>query len=96
VQRRLNRTGLLIRAGPAVGLMGTLIPLAPGLAGGRVVSRIGLGRHDRIADNAGDPFASEQWAEGRGKGTPVGAPPTGSPTGRVVIVSPGGSARSAP
>ncbi len=32
VQRRLDRTRILVRAGPAVGLMGTLIPLAPGLA----------------------------------------------------------------
>jgi biopolymer transport protein ExbB/TolQ len=32
VQRRLDRTRVLVRAGPAVGLMGTLIPLAPGLA----------------------------------------------------------------
>jgi biopolymer transport protein ExbB/TolQ len=32
VQRRLDRTRLLVRAGPAIGLMGTLIPLAPGLA----------------------------------------------------------------
>lgn len=32
VQRRLDRTRLLVRAGPALGLMGTLIPLAPGLA----------------------------------------------------------------
>jgi biopolymer transport protein ExbB/TolQ len=31
-QRRLDRTRLLVRAGPALGLMGTLIPLAPGLA----------------------------------------------------------------
>jgi biopolymer transport protein ExbB/TolQ len=31
-QRRLDRTRLLVRAGPAIGLMGTLIPLAPGLA----------------------------------------------------------------
>ncbi|MBN1529177.1 MAG: MotA/TolQ/ExbB proton channel family protein [Thermoleophilaceae bacterium] len=31
VQRRLDRTRMLVRAGPAVGLMGTLIPLAPGL-----------------------------------------------------------------
>ncbi len=30
-QRRLDRTRLLVRAGPAIGLMGTLIPLAPGL-----------------------------------------------------------------
>ena len=32
VQRRLDRTRVLVRAGPAIGLMGTLIPLAPGLA----------------------------------------------------------------
>jgi biopolymer transport protein ExbB/TolQ len=32
IQRRLDRTRVLVRAGPAVGLMGTLIPLAPGLA----------------------------------------------------------------
>lgn len=32
VQRRLDRTRMMVRAGPAVGLMGTLIPLAPGLA----------------------------------------------------------------
>lgn len=32
VQRCLDRTRILIRAGPALGLMGTLIPLAPGLA----------------------------------------------------------------
>jgi biopolymer transport protein ExbB/TolQ len=31
IQRRLDRTRILVRAGPAVGLMGTLIPLAPGL-----------------------------------------------------------------
>ena len=31
VHRRLDRTRLLVRAGPALGLMGTLIPLAPGL-----------------------------------------------------------------
>jgi biopolymer transport protein ExbB/TolQ len=31
-QRRLDRTRMLVRAGPAIGLMGTLIPLAPGLA----------------------------------------------------------------
>lgn len=31
VERRLDRTRMLVRAGPAVGLMGTLIPLAPGL-----------------------------------------------------------------
>jgi biopolymer transport protein ExbB/TolQ len=32
VQRRMERTRVLVRAGPALGLMGTLIPLAPGLA----------------------------------------------------------------
>jgi biopolymer transport protein ExbB/TolQ len=32
IQRRLDRTRVLVRAGPAIGLMGTLIPLAPGLA----------------------------------------------------------------
>jgi biopolymer transport protein ExbB/TolQ len=32
VQRTLERTRVLVRAGPALGLMGTLIPLAPGLA----------------------------------------------------------------
>jgi biopolymer transport protein ExbB/TolQ len=31
VQRRLGRGKILVRAGPALGLMGTLIPLAPGL-----------------------------------------------------------------
>jgi biopolymer transport protein ExbB/TolQ len=30
---RLERTRLLVRAGPALGLMGTLIPLSPALAG---------------------------------------------------------------
>jgi biopolymer transport protein ExbB/TolQ len=32
-QRRLSGTRLLVRAGPALGLMGTLIPLAPALDG---------------------------------------------------------------
>jgi biopolymer transport protein ExbB/TolQ len=32
-QRRLARTRLLVRAGPALGLMGTLIPLSPALSG---------------------------------------------------------------
>jgi biopolymer transport protein ExbB/TolQ len=31
--RRLERTRLLVRAGPALGLMGTLIPLSPALTG---------------------------------------------------------------
>jgi biopolymer transport protein ExbB/TolQ len=32
-ERRLERTRLLVRAGPALGLMGTLIPLSPALTG---------------------------------------------------------------
>jgi biopolymer transport protein ExbB/TolQ len=32
-QRRLSRTRLLVRTGPALGLMGTLIPLSPALEG---------------------------------------------------------------
>jgi biopolymer transport protein ExbB/TolQ len=32
-QRRLSRTRLLVRSGPALGLMGTLIPLSPALEG---------------------------------------------------------------
>ena len=32
-QRRLGRTRLLVRLGPALGLMGTLIPLSPALQG---------------------------------------------------------------
>lgn len=31
VERQLDRTRILVRAAPAIGLMGTLIPLAPGL-----------------------------------------------------------------
>jgi biopolymer transport protein ExbB/TolQ len=31
--RRLERTRMLVRAGPALGLMGTLIPLSPALTG---------------------------------------------------------------
>jgi biopolymer transport protein ExbB/TolQ len=40
-QRRLGRTRLLVRLGPALGLMGTLIPLSPaleGLASGNVTA----------------------------------------------------------
>src|SRR5262249_52757703 len=44
-QRRLDRTRLLVRAGPAIGLMGTLIPLAPGLAA------LGQGDVAQLADN---------------------------------------------
>ncbi|HET6998584.1 MAG TPA: MotA/TolQ/ExbB proton channel family protein [Solirubrobacterales bacterium] len=52
VQRRLDRTRLLVRVGPAVGLMGTLIPLAPGLAA--------LGRGDvaLLAENLRDAFGA--------------------------------------
>ena len=52
VQRRLDRTRLLVRAGPALGLMGTLIPLAPGLAA--------LGRGDvaMLAENLRDAFGA--------------------------------------
>ncbi len=32
-QRRLSRSRLLVRLGPALGLMGTLIPLSPALGG---------------------------------------------------------------
>ncbi len=32
-EKRLERTRLLVRAGPALGLMGTLIPLSPALTG---------------------------------------------------------------
>jgi biopolymer transport protein ExbB/TolQ len=32
-QKRLGRTRILVRAGPALGLMGTLIPLSPALTG---------------------------------------------------------------
>jgi biopolymer transport protein ExbB/TolQ len=51
-QRRLDRTRLLVRAGPALGLMGTLIPLAPGLAA--------LGRGDvaSLADDLRTAFAA--------------------------------------
>jgi len=45
VERRLDRTRILVRSGPALGLMGTLIPLAPGLAA--------LGRGD-VSTLAGD------------------------------------------
>jgi biopolymer transport protein ExbB/TolQ len=52
VQRRLDRTRLLVRAGPAIGLMGTLIPLAPGLAAladGNVIA---------LAENLRDAFGA--------------------------------------
>jgi biopolymer transport protein ExbB/TolQ len=52
VQRRLDRTRLLVRAGPAIGLMGTLIPLAPGLAA------LGQGDVALLADNLRDAFGA--------------------------------------
>lgn len=52
VQRRLDRTRLLVRAGPAVGLMGTLIPLAPGLAA------LSDGDVSALAENLRDAFGA--------------------------------------
>jgi biopolymer transport protein ExbB/TolQ len=52
VQRRLDRTRLLVRAGPAIGLMGTLIPLAPGLAA------LGNGDVATLAENLRDAFGA--------------------------------------
>jgi biopolymer transport protein ExbB/TolQ len=43
--RRLERTRLLVRAGPALGLMGTLIPLSPALAG------LARGDVQKLSDN---------------------------------------------
>jgi biopolymer transport protein ExbB/TolQ len=51
-QRRLDRTRLLVRAGPAIGLMGTLIPLAPGLAA------LGQGDVALLAENLRDAFGA--------------------------------------
>jgi len=52
VQRRLDRTRILVRAGPAIGLMGTLIPLAPGL------TALGDGNVAMLADDLRDAFAA--------------------------------------
>jgi biopolymer transport protein ExbB/TolQ len=52
VQRRLDRTRLLVRAGPALGLMGTLIPLAPGLAA------LSAGDVSQLAENLRDAFGA--------------------------------------
>jgi biopolymer transport protein ExbB/TolQ len=52
VQRRLDRTRLLVRAGPAIGLMGTLIPLAPGLAA------LADGNVNSLAENLRDAFGA--------------------------------------
>ena len=52
VQRRLDRTRLLVRAGPALGLMGTLIPLAPGL------EELGNGDVAGLAEHLRDAFGA--------------------------------------
>lgn len=43
--KRLERTRILVRMGPALGLMGTLIPLSPALAG------LAEGNVDQLTDN---------------------------------------------
>lgn len=50
--KRLDRTRLLVRAGPALGLMGTLIPLAPGL------SALGDGDFQKLAGDLRIAFAA--------------------------------------
>jgi biopolymer transport protein ExbB/TolQ len=52
IQRRLDRTRVLVRAGPAVGLMGTLIPLAPGLAA------LGTGNYAQLSGDLQIAFAA--------------------------------------
>ncbi|HEX5923863.1 MAG TPA: MotA/TolQ/ExbB proton channel family protein [Baekduia sp.] len=52
VERRLDRTRMIVRAGPAVGLMGTLIPLAPGLRA------LGRGDIHLLADDLRIAFAA--------------------------------------
>ena len=52
IQRRLDRTRVLVRAGPALGLMGTLIPLAPGL------SALGHGSYSELAGDLKVAFAA--------------------------------------
>lgn len=51
-QRRLDRTRILVRTGPAVGLMGTLIPLAPGL------KALGDGQIDQLATDLQTAFSA--------------------------------------
>lgn len=51
-QRRLDHTRILVRAGPALGLMGTLIPLAPGLAA------LGHGEVNTLATDLRTAFAA--------------------------------------
>ena len=52
IQRRLDRTRMLVRAGPAIGLMGTLIPLAPGL------TALGDGDFEQLAGDLKTAFAA--------------------------------------
>jgi biopolymer transport protein ExbB/TolQ len=52
IQRRLDHTRILVRAGPALGLMGTLIPLAPGLAA------LGHGEVSMLATDLRTAFAA--------------------------------------
>lgn len=52
VQRRLDRTRILVRAAPAIGLMGTLIPLAPGL------DSLRQGHVGSLAEDLRDAFAA--------------------------------------
>lgn len=52
IQRRLDHTRMLVRAGPALGLMGTLIPLAPGLAA------LGDGDFEQLAGDLQIAFAA--------------------------------------
>ncbi|MBO1901673.1 MotA/TolQ/ExbB proton channel family protein [Leucobacter weissii] len=52
VQRRLGAGRLLVRAGPAAGLMGTLIPLTPGLA------ELGEGNFQLLAEHLQVAFAA--------------------------------------
>jgi biopolymer transport protein ExbB/TolQ len=51
-ERRLDVTRILVRAGPALGLMGTLIPLAPGLAA------LGRGNVGTLASDLRTAFAA--------------------------------------
>jgi biopolymer transport protein ExbB/TolQ len=52
IQRKLDHTRMLVRAGPALGLMGTLIPLAPGL------SALGDGNYQQLAGDLKSAFAA--------------------------------------
>jgi biopolymer transport protein ExbB/TolQ len=48
-QKRLGRTRILVRAGPALGLMGTLIPLSPALTGLASGNTAALSENLRVA-----------------------------------------------